>query len=48
VPGARLVLGVVLLIIGVTTGLGASWDNLWPLIPISVGISILLNRLLGR
>lgn len=48
IPGARLMAGIVLLIIGLIMGLGASWGSMWPLILIGVGISILLNRLVNR
>ncbi len=42
-PGARLVLGVVLLMIGL--GIGFSFATLWPLILIAIGVSLLVSRL---
>jgi serine/threonine protein kinase len=42
-PGSRLMLALILLVIGIGTGIGfSSW---WPLILIAIGISLLLNRL---
>lgn len=42
-PGARLVLGVVFLMIGL--GIGFSFGSLWPLILIAIGVSLLISRL---
>ncbi len=44
-PGLRLVLGTGLLALGLGTGLGLA--NLWPLILIVIGVSMLVSRLLG-
>lgn len=43
-PGARLVFGTVLLSVGL--GIGIGFSNLWPLILIAIGASLLLNRLI--
>lgn len=42
-PGARLVFGVVLLVLGL--GMGFGFGSLWPLLLIAIGISLLLSRL---
>ena len=42
-PGARLVMGVVFLMIGL--GLGVSFASIWPLILIAIGASMLISRL---
>ncbi len=42
-PGARLVMGVVLLMIGL--GLGVSFASIWPLILIAIGASMLISRM---
>lgn len=43
-PGARFVLGVVLLMAGLITGF--SLTSLWPLILIAIGVSLLINHLM--
>ncbi|MBN1202299.1 MAG: serine/threonine protein kinase [Anaerolineae bacterium] len=43
-PGARLILGVVLLMVGL--GIGFSLASLWPLLLIAIGVGILANYLL--
>lgn len=43
-PGARLMLGAVLLIVGL--GMGVGFGSLWPLVLIGIGASLLVNRLL--
>ncbi len=45
-PGARLILGVVLLMLGL--GIGFSIGTLWPLILIMIGVSILINHLVDK
>jgi serine/threonine protein kinase len=42
-PGARLVLGAVLLMVGLGGAVGIG--SLWPLILIAIGVSLLINRL---
>ncbi len=42
-PGARLMLGTVLLLVGL--GMGAGFGSLWPLVLIGIGASLLVNRL---
>lgn len=42
-PGARLMLGAVLLMVGL--GMGVGFGSLWPLILIGIGVSLLINRL---
>ncbi|MCZ7538653.1 MAG: protein kinase [Anaerolineae bacterium] len=42
-PGARLMLGTVLLMVGL--GMGVGFGSLWPLILIGIGVSLLVNRL---
>lgn len=45
-PGARLMLGMILLFIGLGTGFGFA-VSLWPLILVAIGVSLLLNHLSG-
>jgi serine/threonine protein kinase len=45
-PGARLVIGVALLMVGLGFGFGLT--TFWPLIIIAVGISLLFNQFVGR
>lgn len=42
-PGARLMLGTVLLLVGL--GMGVGFGSLWPLVLIGIGASLLVNRL---
>lgn len=45
-PGARLTLGLVLLMLGAGMGFGVS-TSFWPLLLIAIGASLLINRLFG-
>lgn len=42
-PGARLIFGIVFLMLGLGTGFG--FGSLWPLILIGIGVGLLINRL---
>jgi len=46
--GGSLIIGFILLAVGISDLTGWSWDYIWPIILVAIGLSILLRGLLRR
>ncbi len=46
--GGTVVLGIILLVLGLSSLLGTGWDVVWPIILIAIGVVLVLRQLVRR